>query len=785
MINVFQVADNDQSILYLGQIFGNVGAGLSGTGPTLLANMFKTFNTMLLVVGVIFVVYTTVMGVIATAHEGEFMGKKWNSIWIPLRMIMGIVALVPTKSGYCAIQVVIIWLVVQGVGAADSVWKTTVDYVASGGGLTRGNAANDTDATIQPGPAASLAPSKIQKIFGNLVCQSIMTKMNANSQDVVGRSQVDNAQNPTTYYFGMPGDKSICGSVSWTSSTSGVQEAAGSAMLTLVPALETIANYYVNQVIQDTSCWNNCSDPLDTGPCKELKDRTLKDPLPDTCMLNQTGAVWDKVQSYAGSNFLNDANKMLAGYANNFVINKKMEDAKKSGSQINAGLSDVYKKAQANGWIFAGAFYYYIANKSNAELGDMTAFYQAINVENITSIDSGELQKYQVINFYCGSPKVEKVGDTETRTCKSAEQAGGALGLVNSAMQAMRSAQSTGGGIEVQSGGGGPLGELTSVSNTTIETWIHNISGDEDTAKNPIVNVQYFGKSMLIAAEVLFWLGLAIVIGLGVLSTYLVVLGTTVNPVAGVATAILSYVIPVITALVVYMITIGGLLGIYVPLIPYILFTIGSIGWFIAVIEAMVAGPLIALGMLSPGGQHEILGRAEHSAMIILNVLLRPTFMIFGMMAAMLLSYVVMKIINGAFLGVVQSVSSGRGMGLLEAFLFIMAYAGLVISALNKCFSLIHILPDKVLRFIGGQAESYGGAEEAEAVKGKVAAGGEAGGRAASGAGSAGGAASGAISASKSKGELGSEAKGKELGVQKANIQSGGTSAAPKPKDEG
>src|SRR5688572_20342112 len=124
MINVFQLADNDQSILFLGQIFGNVGAGLSGTGPTLLANMFKTFNTILLVVGVIFVVYTTVMGVIATAHEGEFMGKKWNSIWIPLRMIMGIVALVPTKSGYCAIQVVIIWLVVQGIGAADMVWKT-------------------------------------------------------------------------------------------------------------------------------------------------------------------------------------------------------------------------------------------------------------------------------------------------------------------------------------------------------------------------------------------------------------------------------------------------------------------------------------------------------------------------------------------------------------------------------------------------------------------------------------------------------------------------------------
>ncbi len=54
---------------------------------------------------------------------------------------------------------------------------------------------------------------------------------------------------------------------------------------------------------------------------------------------------------------------------------------------------------------------------------------------------------------------------------------------------------------------------------------------------------------------------------LGVFSTNLVVLGTSVNPFSGIASAMLLYFIPIYFALIVYLITIGGLLGIYIPLV--------------------------------------------------------------------------------------------------------------------------------------------------------------------------------------------------------------------------
>ncbi len=43
--------------------------------------------------------------------------------------------------------------------------------------------------------------------------------------------------------------------------------------------------------------------------------------------------------------------------------------------------------------------------------------------------------------------------------------------------------------------------------------------------------------------------------------------------------------------------SLGIFLGYYLPLYPYMLFTFGVIGWIIIVIEAMVAAPLVAMGI--------------------------------------------------------------------------------------------------------------------------------------------------------------------------------------------
>jgi len=102
--------------------------------------------------------------------------------------------------------------------------------------------------------------------------------------------------------------------------------------------------------------------------------------------------------------------------------------------------------------------------------------------------------------------------------------------------------------------------------------------------------------------------------------------------------------------------------------------------------------------------------------MLLFNIFLRPTLMIFGLIAGLLLSSVVVKMINYAFWDIAvtgiygMSGTSGKAVytNPLAAVLFLAAYIMLIVIALNKSFSAIHVIPEQVMRWIGGQGEKYG-----------------------------------------------------------------------------
>jgi defect-in-organelle-trafficking protein DotA len=93
--------------------------------------------------------------------------------------------------------------------------------------------------------------------------------------------------------------------------------------------------------------------------------------------------------------------------------------------------------------------------------------------------------------------------------------------------------------------------------------------------------------------------------------------------------AFMSLGLPVVFAWIGVMVGIGFVTTYYVPLLPYIIFTFGSIAWLISVIEAMVAGPIVALGVTHPEG-HDAFGKGEQAIMLLMNVFLRPAMMIIG-----------------------------------------------------------------------------------------------------------------------------------------------------------
>lgn len=170
----FTPPTTDYSVMFLSNIFGVVDGVLHGTGSQIMGAIFEVFNAAVMALGGMIITYTMIISTMNTAHEGEMLGKKWNSIWVPVRATAGFALLIPKASGYCLLQIFVMWIVVQGVGAADKLWSAALNYLNRGGVIiqaqqnptksifnTNGQAVTNGAATILSGQVCMIAVQKI------------------------------------------------------------------------------------------------------------------------------------------------------------------------------------------------------------------------------------------------------------------------------------------------------------------------------------------------------------------------------------------------------------------------------------------------------------------------------------------------------------------------------------------------------------------------------------------------------------------------------------------------
>jgi defect-in-organelle-trafficking protein DotA len=258
---------------------------------------------------------------------------------------------------------------------------------------------------------------------------------------------------------------------------------------------------------------------------------------------------------------------------------------------------------------------------------------------------------------------------------------------------------------------------------------------------NPIVALAQMGTMYINFASNL-WIT---ILGLAV--------STALIPYAGpIIFALMAMGLPLLMAWLGIMVGVGFVTAYYIPILPYMIFTFGTLAWLISVIEAMVAAPIVALGVTHPEG-HDAFGKAEAAIMILMNVFLRPALMIIGYISGIALCYVGVWLLNAGFdhaIGFIQSgpMSSSSAWSnaasllttgafdhpsensggytqwsAIYAYFFgIIMYTSMYLVMVQQAFTLISVLPDKVLRWIGGNPESIG--QEAgrwgEEAKGKV-----------------------------------------------------------------
>lgn len=708
---------SDLSMSYLATIFGVVDGVLHGTGSQILGTMFGAFNSIILVMASTVLSYVLFTSILNTSHEGEFLGKKWSSIWVPLRTVMGVGLLLPKATGYSFIQIMVMWVVVQGVGAADEVWNVALNYMNRNGTIV------EPVQSLAPNPSSGQANNtflinKAGNVLKSEACmisvQNALTRQLSqnsgttpvkvpnfmNSLTVTGKGPGGtNTGLPIDYskdiggYITFPGKQGlvntayqkyigICGNLSWNfigKSDNGqvynpaeltANDSASIAARQMTLDLGPQAKYIADKLVP----------PNPKEPVQQV-DLKLGDSLFSPNGLVDTGDDYFSIVKPALRSLNDDANKQYKKFIT---------------------------KAKDTGWILAGSYYYNMARleqniKKNTGL---LAIKDKLNTSFFPTYDKGSFN-----DFSEGNVKVNLKNNLPINNNGVIDQYINAeiarAGMNNNpGPEANPSFPANKANVPV-------IGSLVNGLMNIIfpqvydfeKTLSYNINKQD---MDPIFALVSVGNGLVSMVEKV-WIGiLGAAIALGGISGVVSFFFPGPAIVAGlVASIIVSIFMPLITVWMITNLVLGSILSYYVPLIPFFLFTFGAITWFAVVLEAVLAAPLVALGITHPEG-HDFLGKAEQSVMLLASVFLRPMLMVFGLIFGIILTYVAVSVFNRGFAIAVQFLTEYNGdlFSIIYQLAMMAIYTAAILAIVNRCFAMIYEVPNKVLRWIGGPQES-------------------------------------------------------------------------------
>jgi defect in organelle trafficking protein DotA len=707
----------DLSIAYLAQVFGTVGNSLQGTSGQMLGMLFMKLNQGIMVVAGIWLAYTVATLCVRSAMDGSFMGPNKNVFWVIVRIALAFAMLLPgPATGYSIIQDVVMKITIEGVSLADQTWAFGLNYISAGGSLWHDPAARThgmDGAIITPTQAATIL-TPAQQIFQNEVCMVASSGYNQIHASDTGSGVTNSGssavvysvqENNTNHQFNFPGNGATsnngsgCGSVAW-SSVPNADCSTNSPRCQMAHAAVSQMIYQLLPVAKQYACTGGLFD--DAAVCSGVDRSNMAQSGGDgafNALVNYANAVYPIAQNNAQG---------------------KAETAKK-----------FIPNAEAEGWMMAGRYYWDLGQiqESYAAVQDISSYVPTVNQTTsslagipklVTSAGAVFKSTYigkaqDQLKAYSDTSNKGNTGDNTRDTESQIHEGNWVLSLLL-----------------------GPI--VTDVGQLFMK---FTTAPGVGMGSDPIVFLHSIGSSCLnIAGDI--WLGLAVAV-FGISAATVVCQGTLNldTPVK----AITDWMKPVLMGLATALFGVGVLLGFYTPLYPFMLFTFGVIGWIISVIEAMVAAPLVAFGLTHPEG-HDFLGEAKQALMLLLGVFLRPVLMVIGLIAGMILSYVSLRILVYSYSGFLYDVfynftpvatghasvmggalkaslafaaESGSVMGLFMTLfvfpMFLAVFAMLVYVVTNQCFSLIYVLPDYILRWIGGPQQSGAGASPLEMVK--------------------------------------------------------------------
>lgn len=661
----------DKSIEYMRYIFGDaVNIIWYGAGPsspdTILGAMSVVLNLGCLFFSGVIIGYTALVGVMNTANDGEVMGKGYSTMWVPIRTTLAIAIMLPTASGFSVMQLGVIWIAGQGVGLADTTWNAAVDFT-------------DKKGTLYPAPVSFHGRELAQKMLHYGICMETLNR----SYNETG-SSADNpvkiktkTLDPDWYDIDGIADKQYMALISYSGEGGWIDDIINTWSPITIPGtpkfseavcggvrleLEKADTNYDDDYAIRSTLFNSIIKALKTAQeDTQTLARNLINPPGD---FKPTGMELKEIYD-----------KYNASHSAALVVaTSDVADNYNADTGWVAG-------AKANGWIGAGSWYMSIMhlNDEAMALTKIKPLYLEVKTDEVSQ-----------------TPDYEKAVDTMNLYLKGMFVSDGDGGVITQD-EAATFGQTQGSGVS-----------------KVVASMDAAIQWSLDT-EDPIIALQGIGHGLISSFETAYAIAAAAKIAAVTLSAaadstvgQVLTLGT-----ASVGSAALREAASMALSGLLYLgfllLPLAFTLAFYLPVMPYLIWMMAVMGWFILLIEGSIAASLWAASHTLPEGNGAINNHAKAGYMIMLSLFIRPTLMLFGLMSSLVLMVVMGRVVLMTFIPMMTSVSSTgaiAGVGTLLAFLYLLT--GLMISLSHRSYGLIHEIPDKVLRYISAQGETLG-----------------------------------------------------------------------------
>ncbi|MCP3965831.1 MAG: DotA/TraY family protein [Lentisphaerae bacterium] len=125
---------NDWATIGIDSFLGGGGGGGSDSASMIIA-VLGALNIVALNAGALMLGWVAFQATVGTAHEGQFMGKRFHDYWVPLRSGLMIAFMAPvTKGGLCLIQTIGLIMIGFSIQFANFIQNAGLDYMVKNSG---------------------------------------------------------------------------------------------------------------------------------------------------------------------------------------------------------------------------------------------------------------------------------------------------------------------------------------------------------------------------------------------------------------------------------------------------------------------------------------------------------------------------------------------------------------------------------------------------------------------------------------------------------------------------